>query len=1212
MKRFPNTSNISRWIRLAAAMFCGFAFGMLRAELYLSVPDSADVGTSVEIGYMSTHAATPDGPLHKVVLLVEGMVADESGLETGVLRHVFTRPGNVPFAVKAFGTDGAVLDEWNGTVGIRGIAMLYPEDGLSIPLGSPLILTAEAVFGDKTVTQVVFETDGSSAGAYGGIAGSEDAVPPYSCVHVPDAMGIHSIRARAFHGDGTFSVSDTITVQVLPRLDGPAPVVSISDPANGASLAMGVELVIAVEVQSSGGVPIKDVGLYVDGVRLPAVDGAGVSAMHRFTWQPAQPGDYRLRAMAVDVAGRRSVSHEVRVEVVSSGCYARMVLPVDGSTYEAGKHVPLSAVAGGAGGSAERVGRVDFLVNGAKVAESVEAPYQAVWTPVRAGSYQVAARVEDVDGLSSGVSDFVTIRVVEGSPPVVHIVDPQPDERFRPGDTVCLKASGFDSNGILTIVAFYANDVWIGNGEPEDGAFVLDYQFPSAGIYAFRAVATNDTGNQAYADPVRVQVDERAGLRPLVRFISPLPDEGIHVGQAIQLGVDVRDSDGTIREVLFYLDGIPLGTATGYPYVLPSYVVDKPGVYRFRAVALDNEGNRSTPAEIEVFVHAQPMVRPGVEIVWPAVDQVFEVGQTLWVDASASDSDGSIREVRFSLNGQPLGSPVNVFPYQSAFVRLDNPGTHVIEVVALDDQGLMSPVAVRNVLVVAPAQAEESVFDPLTSNRDFVFRVYLDCLGRMPDQAEWAYAVQELDFGVVGRSTWVARLVETAEAGLIRSGYACWHAAVGRWASPQEFRYFMSGMEWSPDAMGGNPVDVHGDTRLDPTEIEGNKPSLSGGVQSRTDKDVFVFRVNAQDMVTLQTLGSTDTAGLLMDSDGHALAYDDDSGAYFNCLVQRVLDPGIYYFEVSGYLGSTGLYSLQLQIGYPGPMDVNATVQSLPEVLDTFLQSKFYLKLHGSPGALNEEKACRDWVRALFRNRFSMDPSLQQEVQAASRLASAASSGVFLFDWVNNTRVGMQDYVYGMPDVSGRDLAAFLLGSMLKRVPTVDEVESLAGLSPVEMVDRILEHPGWRGRYSLSVIPESQGTGALSGIVVAGGDSTVATGVAPSEAAAGSSLPDESGSSPFAGILETDGGWKYSPWFGYVHDDRYPWVYHEHMGWMWMQWKTPDAVSLWSSDWDWLYTRMDCFPQVFRYRDRCWMFLDFSPASGGYGVFNYSSGEWER
>lgn len=1211
MKLFANSSIFCRCIRFVAVLACGFAVGNLRAELYVSVSDVVDVGSEVEFSYLSSHAEIPDGPLHKVVLLVDGEVADASGYETGVLKNVFDRPGVVPFLVKAYGADGQVLDEWVGSVSVRGIGMSHPEDGLSVPLGSPLILTADATFGGRLVSRVVFEADPSSAGAYTAIAGSDDASPPYSCIHVPAQTGIYSFRARAFHGDGTESVSSPVVVQVLPRLDGQAPVVSVSDPVSGSTVAAGIEIMVSVDVQVPGGSPIREVGLYVDGLRVFQSDGASESGVHRFAWQPLQPGEYHLRAMATDVAGRRSVSHEVRVEVVSGGCFARMILPVDRSVYEAGKVVPLSAVAGGAGGSVGRVGLVEFVVDGFKVAEVGEAPFQAGWTPVRPGNYQVAARVVDVDGLSSGMSDYVTVRIVEGSPPVVKMMEPQADEYFRPGDSVFLKAGGFDSNGILSMVAFYANDVWIGNGTLENGAFVLDYELPSAGVYSFRAVASNDSGNQAYSEPVRVNVEERAGLRPLVRVISPLPDDRYSVGNPLQLGVDARDPDGTIREVQFSSEGVLIGKVTGYPYVLPAFVLDKPGAHRFRVVAIDNDGNRSMPVEIDVFVHSQTVARPSVGIVWPSADQVFEVGQTLWVDAVASDSDGTVTEVRFSLNGHPLGASATTFPYQSTFVRLDNPGTYTIEAVAFDDQGLMSTVAVRSVLVVASTETPSPVFDPLTNNRDFVFGIYMDCLGRTPDDREVETAVQTLDFGAQTRASWVVGLVESPEGRTIRAAYACWHALMGRWPSPQEFRYFLTGVDWKPESLGVSPVDDHGDSEVDATIIESPEGSLSGSIQSRADKDVFVFRVDSRETLTFQTLGSTDTAGVLKDSDGRMIAYDDDSGGFFNCFIQRLLDPGVYFFEISGYLGNTGPYTLMMQAGYSDPVGEDLLVPSVSEAIDRLLISDSYLSAQGSIGDMGQESDRREWFRQLFRHRFSQNPSLQQEVQAASRLAAASSPGGFVWGFINNSRVGMHDYLYGMPDVSGRDLAAFLLGSILKNAPVESGVHSLSGLSPLEMVERILQNPEWKERYlpgRAEVRTEAVDSALTDELQL------TALQVATDAPVSGSGVESRSvdPSNPFAGIQEASNGWKYSPWFGYVNDGQYPWIYHEQIGWMWMRWTAPANVNLWTSEWDWIYTRPEFFPQVYRYRDDCWIYLDLNKQPGGYGVFNHATGVWER
>ncbi len=101
--------------------------------------------------------------------------------------------------------------------------------------------------------------------------------------------------------------------------------------------------------------------------------------------------------------------------------------------------------------------------------------------------------------------------------------------------------------------------------------------------------------------------------------------------------------------------------------------------------------------------------------------------------------------------------------------------------------------------------------------------------------------------------------------------------------------------------------DDHGDERSAATRVA--LPSETGGrIDHNTDVDYFRFEVSEPREVTIETTGDLDTAGVLEDSAGRALAADADSGSGpvrfwhgTNFRIRRSLSPGTYYVRVKSY-----------------------------------------------------------------------------------------------------------------------------------------------------------------------------------------------------------------------------------------------------------------------------------------------------------------------
>nr|WP_255595635.1 Ig-like domain-containing protein [Lysobacter sp. BMK333-48F3] len=113
------------------------------------------------------------------------------------------------------------------------------------------------------------------------------------------------------------------------------------------------------------------------------------------------------------------------VHTVNQAPSVSLTSPASGQQFQAPTQVALAATASDGD---DGVQRVEFHLDGAKIAEDTSAPYQASWNAV-AGNHSVMARVFDTRGASAD-SSYATVSVAPPVPPVApvsrkYVYDPQ-------------------------------------------------------------------------------------------------------------------------------------------------------------------------------------------------------------------------------------------------------------------------------------------------------------------------------------------------------------------------------------------------------------------------------------------------------------------------------------------------------------------------------------------------------------------------------------------------------------------------------------------------------------------------------------------------------------------------------------------------------------------------------------------------------------------
>ena len=183
--------------------------------------------------------------------------------------------------------------------------------------------------------------------------------------------------------------------------------------------------------------------------------------------------------------------------------------------------------------------------------------------------------------------------------PHVTIVEPMSKGFIIPGDDIVVTAATSDSTSNITQVDFLLNgatfDVAI---EPP---YTTTVNAVTQGFYTFEAIATDSNGNSFISPRVSATVADHVNNPPLVSISAPSAGSIVYVdGRTISIGADASDSDGTIAQVEFFLNGSTLGAVTAPPYSMQWAVQE--GSHLVTAAATDNTGITSFSDAVAVSV----------------------------------------------------------------------------------------------------------------------------------------------------------------------------------------------------------------------------------------------------------------------------------------------------------------------------------------------------------------------------------------------------------------------------------------------------------------------------------------------------------------------------------------------------------------------------------------------------------------------------------
>jgi glucose/arabinose dehydrogenase len=185
---------------------------------------------------------------------------------------------------------------------------------------------------------------------------------------------------------------------------------------------------------------------------------------------------------------------------------------------------------------------------------------------------------------------------------------------------------------------------------------------------------------------------------PMVSITSPTNGASFTAPAIVPITAIASD-DGSVANVSFFDGTTFLGSTNNTPYTVTANLAV--GLHSLTAVATDNLGLSATSSVVNVSVSAPANTPPSVTITNPVDNAAFGNTATVSVGVSATDSDGSVTNVKI-FNGAALLRNFSVPPFTFSGTALAGSfalGTNTVTAVATDNLGASSTSAPVHVII---------------------------------------------------------------------------------------------------------------------------------------------------------------------------------------------------------------------------------------------------------------------------------------------------------------------------------------------------------------------------------------------------------------------------------------------------------------------------------------------------------------------------------
>ena len=400
-------------------------FSFLKYEIELNQTTIANQAPSVsfsapannatfEVGQevtLTASASDPDSNLDRVNFLINGDFFKSVNQRPFTNSFTPTETGTYRITARAIDKEGLTTDALvtitvnNPTPPNREpeVSFSSPANNGTFEVGQEITLSASATDPDSNLDRVNFLINGEFFKSVN--------QRPFTNSFTPTEPGTYRITARAIDKEGlTADTQVTITVN-NPTPPNREPEVSFSSPANNDTFEVGQEITLTASAM--------DPDSNLDRVNFLINDEFFKSVNQRpFTnsFTPTEPGTYRIIARAID---REGLTTDTQISItvnnpapVNQQPSASITSPEDGSLFTFGTAIDLIAFATDPDGNLDRV---NFIINDNFYRTDNVRPFVDSFTPEEPGTYKIAVRAFDKEGLSFESSVTITVEATLSS-----------------------------------------------------------------------------------------------------------------------------------------------------------------------------------------------------------------------------------------------------------------------------------------------------------------------------------------------------------------------------------------------------------------------------------------------------------------------------------------------------------------------------------------------------------------------------------------------------------------------------------------------------------------------------------------------------------------------------------------------------------------------------------------------------------------------------
>jgi len=522
---------------------------------------------------------------------------------------------------------------------------------------------------------------------------------------------------------GQYQFVDNLTFTTAASTVNQLPTVGITSPSNYAVYPEPAAFTINATAADADG-SITKVDFYQNGTLL----GTDSTSPYSYTWSNVVAGVYALTAVATDNAGGTATSPAVNITVQGSLPTTGMLLwlradalgmnnndPVATWTDQSGNGRNAVSIGGAAPVFTTNVfnGKPVVRFNGTSLLQVNSLPIGpftivTVFKTSNSGEllYEHSDNSISNDGCFLFTSTNSTISIKRGTQTAK--------------DIVCSSPSTWAANRTATIMAvntFDGTDAGFklalnGSNQPFNQNYTGNINTTAVTTAHFnigmRAMYSNlalhgDIAEIVVYDHVLNSSDLTAlnnaliskyalDTPPTVSLTAPSNGAVFTAPANITCTATASDSDGTISKVEFYNGITLLGTASTSPY---SYAWNgvAAGSYALTALAYDNLGFTTVSATANIIVDTPPTV----SITSPVANTNYVAPASVTINATASDSDGTVSKVEFYQGSTLLGTD-STSPYSYSWTSVAM-GNYNLTAKAYDNNNVATTSSTVNIIV---------------------------------------------------------------------------------------------------------------------------------------------------------------------------------------------------------------------------------------------------------------------------------------------------------------------------------------------------------------------------------------------------------------------------------------------------------------------------------------------------------------------------------